>query len=1043
MKFVLTKYYVALQSHAVVRSDRAPIYRMNNQWLRALRSAAKPSRQTALLSRPAGRLYSTTPGLTPDDASNAPAGEGQKHEDGNPTAANREIETAEEDILNDEPVELNDNGETNERKRHPTSKGRKSRAVRNNKKAEMPSVQLPKDFLKSALTRYDEANRPNHWLREHTSEVASTNLNADEIDALVSAIRNDHLFTAASWARPTVEEAIEALRSGGDIGPIIRRMDLLGVSAYLTVLHQIKKAAGDEAHLKLLAEVLPQTSPGWVSKLLQEYTKNQDPSAVLSPQFIRLLVDHVVEDGEIPLTKVALFEPCILDEIVSAVRADLLIGAPENTRPAGLHRPATIVNIPDCSGFSVAADTLQYIADQVQADVLHVRASDIAYIVGRYVGQDVTRTPGDISLLGYKTAEISGRLKERPTAEEDSEDPEGSDATFTFMVQNAKQRKEPGRRVLSMEDFLQHSATRGKSEELWEDMKVKVAVDELLHSADGDTAEHKPLIVHIHDFNALDMDETGSTMLGKIRKVVDEFWLSGRKVALVGTCSTNDAPKPYQAALLEMESSERVVHLSRRYLQEPEAREKCAAALALWEKQDNLRENDENLVRVLGSMMEMNKPATYSEATLGLSKKYGDATEQESTSGFQLPSHWSGVLPLAEIYRTATVMIGSNTTGTAGLFTLDCFEKAVTKMVTVDAARERAARLQKLRDVRGEGPTGKFKTGSSTENHEEKLLSGLVNAKDMRTTFKDIHAPKETIESIKMLTTLSLIRPEAFSYGVLASDRIPGCLLYGPPGTGKTLLAKAVAKESGANMIEISGASINNMYVGESEKNVRALFRLAKKKQPMVIFIDEADALLGARGGHQNESRRETINQFLREWDGMDKMKAFIMVATNRPFDLDEAVLRRLPRKLLIDLPLEADRIAILKIHLKEELIDNTITLEELAKRTPLYSGSDLKNVCVAAAMAAVKEELEASERHTGPDPYSWTEKRVLSRRHFDKALKEIGASSSEDMSTLTAIRKFDERYGDNKDRKKRKGMGFEVMPEAVDSDPARVRSAR
>ena len=93
--------------------------------------------------------------------------------------------------------------------------------------------------------------------------------------------------------------------------------------------------------------------------------------------------------------------------------------------------------------------------------------------------------------------------------------------------------------------------------------------------------------------------------------------------------------------------------------------------------------------------------------------------------------------------------------------------------------------------------------------------------------------------------------------------------------------------------------------------------------------------------------------------------------------------------------------------------------------------------------MAAVKEELEASERHIGPEPYKWAEKRVLNRRHFDKALKEIGASVSEDMATLTAIRKFDERYGDSQARKKRKGIGFEVVPEARDSEQARVRSGR
>ncbi|CRK41122.1 hypothetical protein BN1708_016861, partial [Verticillium longisporum] len=195
-------------------------------------------------------------------------------------------------------------------------------------------------------------------------------------------------------------------------------------------------------------------------------------------------------------------------------------------------------------------------------------------------------------------------------------------------------------------------------------------------------------------------------------------------------------------------------------------------------------------------------------------------------------------------------------------------------------------------------------------------------------------------------------------------------------------------------MLEVSGASINDMYVGQSEKNVRALFSLAKKLSPLVIFIDEADALFAARGQSRSRpSHRETINQFLREWDGMSDTKAFIMVATNRPFDLDDAVLRRLPRKILVDLPLQEDRESILRILLKGEQLDASVSIEDIARRTVLYSGSDLKNLTVAAAMAAVQEELEQAALHTGSEPYVYPERRTLLKRHFDKASGEIAAS--------------------------------------------------
>lgn len=327
--------------------------------------------------------------------------------------------------------------------------------------------------------------------------------------------------------------------------------------------------------------------------------------------------------------------------------------------------------------------------------------------------------------------------------------------------------------------------------------------------------------------------------------------------------------------------------------------------------------------------------------------------------------------------------------------------------------------------------------------HEVRLLSGMVDAQNLKTGFADVHAPTETIEALKTLTTLSLLRPDAFKYGVLAADRLPGLLLYGPPGTGKTLLAKAVAKESQATVLEVSGAQIYEKYVGEGEKMVRAVFSLAKKLSPCVVFIDEADAIFGSRSNAGNRNtHREIINQFLREWDGMDDHGVFMMVATNRPFDLDDAVLRRLPRRLLIDLPVAKDRESILGIHLKNEILDSSVSLSTLAEQTPLYSGSDLKNLSVAAALACVREENELAEKHKDDKTFKLPEKRILTSQHFDKALTEISASISEDMTSLAAVRKFDEQYGDRKGRRKKTGYGFGAIDGAVDESAARVRHA-
>ena len=252
------------------------------------------------------------------------------------------------------------------------------------------------------------------------------------------------------------------------------------------------------------------------------------------------------------------------------------------------------------------------------------------------------------------------------------------------------------------------------------------------------------------------------------------------------------------------------------------------------------------------------------------------------------------------------------------------------------------------------------------------------------------------------------------------------------------------------------------MYVGEGEKNVRAIFSLAKKLTPCVVFIDEADAILGSRSNAGTRtSHRELINQFLREWDGMTELSTFIMVATNRPYDLDEASLRRLPRRLLVDLPTEKDREAILKIHLKSEVLDPEVSIPDLAAQTPFYSGSDLKNVCVAAALACVREETmtvtsradKEDDGNTDTDATTdekkkvleYPEKRTLCKRHFDSAIEEISASISEDMGSLSAIRKFDEKYGDRRGRRKKAGFGYRTSggeeEEKSGSDAVRVRN--
>jgi SpoVK/Ycf46/Vps4 family AAA+-type ATPase len=218
-------------------------------------------------------------------------------------------------------------------------------------------------------------------------------------------------------------------------------------------------------------------------------------------------------------------------------------------------------------------------------------------------------------------------------------------------------------------------------------------------------------------------------------------------------------------------------------------------------------------------------------------------------------------------------------------------------------------------------------------------------------------------------------------------------------------------------------AEIFASAVGDSEKNIKAIFSLSRKLDPCVIFIDEADSLFRARGAVEWHHHREVVNQFLKEWDGLTSNKSrsgFLMVATNRPFDLDEAVIRRLPRRILVDMPTKEDRESILKNYLKDELLGPGVKLSELSAEAKNFTGSDLMNLCVAAAFACEYEQVEKlKEESKGLSPRQRqkfmensakdTSHRTLHLRHFEKAKQEV--ASSVDVKSIRKIREFNNLF--------------------------------
>eukprot|EP01133_Synstelium_polycarpum_P007053 gene7053-8203_t len=315
---------------------------------------------------------------------------------------------------------------------------------------------------------------------------------------------------------------------------------------------------------------------------------------------------------------------------------------------------------------------------------------------------------------------------------------------------------------------------------------------------------------------------------------------------------------------------------------------------------------------------------------------------------------------------------------------------------------------------------------------EKKILSEVIPPNEVAIRFDDIGALTKVKEVLKELVMLPLQRPELFRRGNLTRP-CKGILLFGPPGTGKTMLAKAVATESGANFINISMSTIASKWFGEGEKFVRAIFTIASKIAPTVIFVDEVDSMLGKRDkSGEHEAMRKIKNEFMTQWSGLttkEGERVLVLAATNRPFDIDDAVLRRLSRRLMVDLPDEENRVKILEVILAKEELDTDFDLKSLAKKTEGFTGSDLKSLSVAAAYAPIREFLLQEKTNSTlktlpstnpstPATPSNVVLRPISMIDFEKALKEVSSSVSEDSYSIAELRKWDNEFGTGGNRK-------------------------
>ena len=290
-----------------------------------------------------------------------------------------------------------------------------------------------------------------------------------------------------------------------------------------------------------------------------------------------------------------------------------------------------------------------------------------------------------------------------------------------------------------------------------------------------------------------------------------------------------------------------------------------------------------------------------------------------------------------------------------------------------------------------------------------------------KVTFKDVAGLKEEKEEVKELIDF-LKSPKKFQR---LGARIPkGVLLVGPPGTGKTLLARAVAGEANVPFYYISGSDFVELFVGVGASRVRDMFKQAKANAPCLIFIDEIDAVgrqrgTGLGGGH--DEREQTLNQLLTEMDGFGANEGIIIIAaTNRADVLDPALLRpgRFDRQVTVNLPDKKGREEILQVHARNKILDKNITLSNLAKRTPGFSGADLENLLNEAALLAVrrnKEFITMSEIDEATDrvlmgpakvskKYTETERNMVAHHEAGHVVLGLKLNSANDVQKVTII---------------------------------------
>ncbi|XP_020097599.1 katanin p60 ATPase-containing subunit A1 [Ananas comosus] len=336
----------------------------------------------------------------------------------------------------------------------------------------------------------------------------------------------------------------------------------------------------------------------------------------------------------------------------------------------------------------------------------------------------------------------------------------------------------------------------------------------------------------------------------------------------------------------------------------------------------------------------------------------------------------SGQAGVRRSSQDATWARGSSRAGTAGRGAKSSTSKG-SSSVRSSTSSGLSGKKGKSSSGKGDSQSGDGEDGKPRKGQYEGPdadLAAMLERDVLETTpgvrWDDVAGLSEAKRLLEEAVVLPLWMPEYFQ-GIRRPWK--GVLMFGPPGTGKTLLAKAVATECGTTFFNVSSATLASKWRGESERMVRCLFELARAYAPSTIFIDEIDSLCNSRGASgEHESSRRVKSELLVQIDGVnnsstgeDGQRKIVMVlaATNFPWDIDEALRRRLEKRIYIPLPNFESRKELIKINLRTVEVASDVNIDEVARRTEGYSGDDLTNVCRDASLNGMRRKIAGKTR--------------------------------------------------------------------------------